>query len=179
MRYFCSGRGSWLFFHVHWRYRVPEPELWICTKWARHFYVGMQDSLWYFWILTEGSAVIQTQTTFLRCWPSGPWNISWPVFGGSSAWEGSLCEPRLQDSTITNTEADSDRGALRHFPHHCKKCVCFLIIKINCYNIRNTRVARGAGWAVNVQGMGRREQSPLLFPVRQRTLHSACLPAHI
>lgn len=87
------------FYYIHWHYREPEPKLEIYTKRARELNGGMQDSLGYFWLLTEiGSAVIQTQPILLRYWPFGPWVV------GQSAWEGSLCKARLQDSTVTTTE---------------------------------------------------------------------------
>lgn len=145
---------------ISWHYREAQPKLWICSIWAGDFYVGMQDSLWYFWILTEGSAVTQTKPIFLRCWPSRPWKISWPMFVGSSAWKWSLCEPRLQDSTITNKELDSNHSALRHFPHHYKKWVCF--VKISCYKTRNMRAAHWVGRAIMQGWGGRSSRCPLL-----------------
>lgn len=144
---------------IRWRYREQQPKLRICSIWAWDFCVGMQDSLWYFWILTEGSVVTQTQPIFSQMLAlQAVENILTHVCGELSMKIVSVWAKA--PGQCHNKELDGNHSALRHFPHHYKQWVCF--VKINCYKTRNMRVAHWDGRAIVQRWGGRSSHCPLL-----------------
>lgn len=61
-----------------WGFAAYEPET---SVWGCKIVYGISG----FWQKTQ--LLHKHSQFFLRCWPSRPWKISWPMFVGSSAWK--------------------------------------------------------------------------------------------
>lgn len=117
------------------------------------------EPVWYFWILTEGSVVTQTQPIFSQMLAlQAVENILTHVCGELSMKIVSVWAKA--PGQCHNKELDGNHSALRHFPHHYKQWVCF--VKINCYKTRNMRVAHWDGRAIVQRWGGRSSHCPLL-----------------
>lgn len=114
---FYSGPGSWLIFAFTSTAGSQTPSCGFALRETE----SEDARLFTVFLSLMAQMLYKCSQYFSDICPLGPGMYPEPCFVGNSAWEGALSKMRIQESTITNTEADSDHGASRHFPHHYKK----------------------------------------------------------